>query len=173
MSILTRRTLLLGLASAGLVGAGCTTTGLGPGAQAFPQSFSSFSVDVSALRAKGLGSFADLIGAATLDELRRSFADRVDPRGPRLAVRLTGLFLTPFPDGGGGDNWWRGGGGGGGSDSLEGDALAVGRKGEILASYHMLAVRDVRTSILTPDEPGRAIEVSRHFVRWLRRQLIS
>lgn len=171
MSLPTRRTMLLGLASAGLAGAGCTTTGLGPGAQAFPQSFSSFSVDVTALKAKGLGPFADLIADATLDELRRSFADRLDSRGPRLVVRLTGLFLTPFPDGGGGDEWWRGGGGS--TDSLEGDALAVDRRGEILASHHLLAVRDVRTSILTPNEPGRAVEVSRHFVRWLRRQLIS
>jgi len=127
---------------------------------------------VSALRAKGLGPFADLIAAATLDELRRAFADRIDPRGPRLVVRLTGLFLTSSPDGGGGDDWWRGGSGGS-TDSLEGDALAVDRAGEILATHHLLAVRDVRTSILTPDEPGRAIEVSRHFVRWLRRQLIS
>lgn len=171
MSPPTRRTLLLGLAGASIASAGCTTTGLGP-AQAFPQSFSSFSVDVSALRAKGLGPFADLIADATLDELRRSFADRLDPRGPRLVVRLTGLFLTPFPDGGGGDDWWRGGNGGG-TDSLEGDALAVDRKGEIQASHHLLAVLDVRTSILTPNEPGRAVEVSRHFVRWLRRQLIS
>lgn len=166
MSPLSRRSFLTGLACA------CLAAGAGPAqAQAFPQYFSSFAVDVSVLKAKGLGPFADLVAAATLDELRRSFADRVDRRGPRLVVRLTGIFLTPFPDGGGGDDWWRGGGGG--SDSLEGEALAVGPRGEIIARHPQLAVLDVRTSILTPNEPGRAAAVARHYVLWLRRQLIS
>lgn len=167
MSPLTRRSFLTGLACAGLAGAGASPVR----AQAFPQYFSSFAVDVSVLKAKGLGPFADLVAAATLDELRRSFADRIDRRGPRLVVRLTGIFLTPFPDGGGGDDWWRGGGGG--SDSLEGEALAVGPRGEIIARHPQLAVLDVRTSILTPNEPGRAAAVARHYVLWLRRQLIS
>ncbi|HZH51261.1 MAG TPA: twin-arginine translocation signal domain-containing protein [Microvirga sp.] len=168
MSPLSRRTFLTGLAWAGLAGAGIAPAW----AQAFPQAFSSFAVDVSVLRAKGLGPFADWIAAATLDELRRSFADRVDPRGPRLVVRLTGIFLTPNPDGGGGGHWRRGGGGGG-SDTLEGEALAVGPRGEILARHPQLAVLDVRRSILDPDEPGRAAAVAQHYVRWLRRQLIA
>lgn len=168
MSPLTRRSFLTGLACAGLAGAGARPAR----AQAFPQYFSSFAVDVSVLKAKGLGPFADLVAAATLDELRRSFADRIDRRGPRLVVRLTGIFLTPFPDGGGGGDDWRRGGGGS-SDSLEGEALAVGRRGEIIARHPQLAVLDVRTSILTPDEPGRAAAVARHYVLWLRRQLIA
>jgi hypothetical protein len=135
----------------------------------FPQAFSSFAVDVSALKAKGLGPFADLVGQAAFDELRRSFADRVDPRGPRLVVRLTGIFLTASL-GGGGDRWWPGGSGGG-SDSLEGEALAVGRRGEILARHPQLAVLDVRRSSVNPDEPGRAVAVAQHYVRWLRRRL--
>lgn len=170
MSPPSRRTVLLGLAGTVLASAGCTTTGLGP-AQPFPQTFSGFDVDASALRAKGLGPFADLVAEATLDELRRSFADRMAPGGPRLVVRLTGIFLTPFPDGGGGDGWRRGGGGG--TDSLEGEALAVGRRGEVLSRHPQLAVLDVRTSILTPNEPGRAVAVAQHYVRWLRRQLIN
>ena len=134
----------------------------------FPQAFSSFAVDVSPLKAKGLGPFADLVGQAAFDELRRSFADRVDPRGPRLVVRLTGIFLTASL-GGGGDRWWPGGGGG--SDSLEGEALAVGRRNEILARHPQLAVLDVRRSSVNPDEPGRAVAVAQHYVRWLRRRL--
>jgi len=166
----SRRFFLKALACAGLTGAGFAMPEAGR-AQAFPPAFSSFAVDVSVLKAKGLGSFADLVAASTLDELRRSFADRIDPRGPRLVVRLTGIFLTPFPDGGGGgDRWWRGGGGGG-TDSLEGEALAVGRRGEILARHPQLAVLDVRTSILTPNEQGRAVAVAQHYVRWLRRRL--
>jgi len=166
MSSLSRRTFL-----AGLAGAVVLAPQPAP-AQGFPQYFSSFAVDVSVLKAKGLGPFADLVAAATLDELRRSFADRVDPRGPRLVVRVTAVNLTAFPDGGG-ERWWGGGAGGGGTDSVEGEALAVGRRGEILASFPQLAVLDVRTSILTPNEQGRAVTVSRHYVRWLRRRLIS
>lgn len=167
MHLPSRRSILLkAFACAGLVGTGFA---LPVKAQAFPQAFSSFSVDVSALKAQGLGPFADLVGAAALDELRRSFADRVDPRGPRLVLRITSLFLTPFPDRGGGYRW--NGGGGGSHDAVEGEALAVGRRGEILARHPMLAVLDVNTSILEPNEQGRAIAVAQHYVRWLRRQI--
>jgi hypothetical protein len=138
-------------------------------ASAFPQGFSSFAVDVDLLRAKGLGPYADIVGAAALDELNRSFADRVDSRGPRLVVRVTSLFLTSNPDSGGGRRW--GGGGGAGSDSLDGEALAVGPRGVILARHPQLAVLDVNRSILNPDEPGRTAAVARHYVRWLRRRL--
>ena len=53
----------------------------------FPQAFSSFVVDVSALKAKGLGPFADLVGQAAFDELGRSFADRVDPQTHAIHIR--------------------------------------------------------------------------------------
>jgi hypothetical protein len=141
-------------------------------AQGFPRGFSSFSVDVSVLTAKGLGPFADLVGAAALDELRRSFADRIDPRGPRLVLRLTSVFLTGFPGGGGGGGGsrWRGGGGGG-HDAVEGEALAVGRQGEVLARHPMLAVLDAHASTVNPNEQGRAVAVAQHYVRWLRRQI--
>lgn len=165
MSLSSRRTFLTVLACAGLAGAGF---GAPARAQGFPQAFSSFAVDVSALKAKGLGPFADLVAAAALDELRRSFSDRVDPRGPRLVLRLTSVVLTAFPDGGIG---YKGRGGGSGHDAVEGEALAVGRRGEILASHPMLAVRDVNTSPLNPNEQGRAVAVAQHYVRWLRRQI--
>ncbi len=78
--------------------------------------------------------------------LRRSFADRVDPRGPRLVVRVTEVNLTAFPDGGG-ERWWGGGAGGGGTDSVEGEALAVGpARRDLIARHPQLAVLDVRTS---------------------------
>ncbi|MCB8821526.1 twin-arginine translocation signal domain-containing protein [Microvirga rosea] len=170
---LSRRSFLTGL-TAGLAGlaTGPARAQLFGATQPFPQYFSSFAVDVSVLKAKGLGPFADLLAAATLDQLRASFGDRFDPRGPRLVVRLTGLFQTPFTSGGG---HWRHGGGGssGGSDSLDGEALAVGARGEILARHPQLAVLDVNRTPTTPDEPGRAVEIASHYVRWLRRQLIS
>jgi hypothetical protein len=162
--LLNRRHILTALA----IGATTPAFGQFGASPPFPQAFSSFAVDVSVLKAKGLGPFADLVAQATLDELRRSFADRVDPRGPRLVVRLTGIFLTTSLGGDGG-RWW--GGGGGGSDSLEGEALAVGRRGEILARHPQLAVLDVRRSSVDPDEPGRAVAVAQHYVRWLRRRL--
>ena len=167
MSPLSRRSVFKALACAGLAGAGFAMPARG---QSFPQVFSSFAVDVNALKAKGLGPFADLVGAAALDELQRSFADRVDPRGPRLVLVLTSVTMTAFPDGGIGYKG-RGGGGNSGHDALEGEALAVGRRGEVLASHPMLAVRDVNTSSLTPNEQGRAVMIAQHYVRWLRREI--
>jgi hypothetical protein len=171
MSRLSRRTFVTGLAGAACA-ASCVLWAPASQAQAFPQYFSSFAVDVSVLKAKGLGPFADLVAAATLSELNRSFADRIDRRGPRLVVRVTSISLTAFPDGGG-ERWWGGGKGGGGTDSVEGEALAIGPRGEVIARHPQLAVLDVRTSILTPNEQGRAVAVSQHYVRWLRRELIS
>ena len=165
-SPLSRRSILKAFACAGLTGAGFA---LPAQAQGFPQAFSSFAVDVSVLKAKGHGPFADLVGAAALDELRRSFADRVDPRGPRLVLRLTTLFMTGFPGGGGGSRWR--GGGGGGHDAVEGEALAVGRRGEVLARHPMLAVLDAQASSVNPNEHGRAVAVAQHWVRWLRRRI--
>jgi hypothetical protein len=175
VTLLSRRSVLAAL-SIGIAfsGAGCVPAGLSADGSPFPQAFSGFAVDVSALKAKQLGPFADLIGAAALDELQRSFADRVDPRGPRLVLRVTSVFFTPFPDSstgrlgrGGGDR----GGGGSGHDAMEGEALAIGRRGEVLAVHPMLAVRDVNTSILTPNEQGRAVVLAQHYVRWLRRRI--
>ncbi|GEO15276.1 hypothetical protein [Microvirga aerophila] len=138
-------------------------------APAFPQAFSSFAVDVEMLRAKGHGPYADIVGVAALEELQRSFADRTDPRGPRFVLRVTSLVLTSNPDRGGGDRWR--GGGGSGTDALEGEALAVGPRGVVLARHPQLAVLDVSRSIVDPDEPGRTAAVARHYVRWLRRRL--
>jgi hypothetical protein len=167
----SRRSFLKSLACAGLAGAGLLTHAPAQ-AQAFPPGFSSFSVDVSPLKAKGLGSFADLVGQAALDELHRSFSDRIDPRGPRLVLVVTGIFLTPFPEGGGSGGWrHHGGGGGGGSDGMDGEALAVGPRGQILARHPQHAVLEASTDIRTPNEPGRAVAIAQHYVRWLRRML--
>ena len=86
---------------------------------------------------------------------------------------MTSVFFTPFPDNSSGRLGHGGsrGGGNSGHDAMEGEALAVGRRGEVLASHPMLAVRDVNTSPLTPDEQARAVAVAQHYVRWLRRQI--
>lgn len=165
---LSRRSFLKNIACAGLVGAGLIAHAPAQ-AQAFPPGFSSFSVDVSPLKAKGLGPFADLVGQAALDELRRSFADRVDPRGPRFVLVISDIFLTPFPDNGVG--WRRHGGGGGGSDGMDGEALAVGPRGQILARHPQHAARAPDSSTLNPNEQGRAVAMAQHYVWWLRRRL--
>jgi hypothetical protein len=164
----SRRSFLINLARAGLAGAGLLAHAPAQ-AQAFPQAFSSFSVDVRALKAKGLGPFADLVAQAALDELHRSFADRVDPRGPRFVLVITGVYLTPFP--GSGSGWRHKDGGGGGSDGMDGEALAIGRKGEILARHPQHATLQADRSILNPDEQGRAAAMARNYVLWLRRRL--
>ncbi len=164
---LSRRSFLLKLACAGSAGAGLLAH-VPARAQTFPQAFSSFSVDVSPLKAKGLGPFADLVGQAALDELHRSFADRIDRRGPRFVLVITDVFMTAFTDGGS----WRGrGGGGSGHDGMDGEALAIGPKGEILARHPQHAVLDVARRSTEPDEPGRAVALAQHYVRWLRRRL--
>jgi hypothetical protein len=157
----------MSLACAGLAGAGLLAHAPAQ-AQTFPQAFSSFSVDVRPLKAKGLGSFADFVGQAALDELHRSFADRVNPRGPRFVLVITDVFLTAFPGGGSG---WRGRGGGGGHDGMDGEALAIGPRGEILARHPQHAVLDTNRSTLNPDEPGRTVALVRHYIWWLRRRL--
>jgi len=162
----SRRSFLAKLACAGLTGAGWLTPASGR-AQAFPQGFSSFSVDVGPLKAKGLGPFADLVAQAALDEIHRSFADRIDPRGPRFVLVITDVFITAFSDPG---SWLRGGGGGG-HDGMDGVVLALGPRGEILARFPQHAVLDVARRSTEPDEPGRAVALAQHYVRWLRRRI--
>jgi hypothetical protein len=168
MPKLTRRDFLLTAVAAGTLAASPAFAQFAQRTP-FPQGFSSFAVDVGPLKQKGLGGFADLVAAAMQQELRRQFADRVDSRGPRLVVQVNQISMTPFPDGGGGDDWW--GGRGGGSDSINGIAYAIGRRGEILAQHPQLAVLDVRRSILDPDEQGRAVRIAQHYAQWLRREI--
>jgi hypothetical protein len=135
--------------------------------------FSSVSVDVSHLRALGSGPFADIVQGAMTDELRRVFADRIGGRGPRLVVRVTGLYLTTLPDGGG--HTFRSGGGGGGNvtDSMDGEALVVGARGEILARYPQHNNLHPQGAWYDPlNEQKRADAVARNYAQWLRRHTV-
>lgn len=158
MPVLSRRTLL---AAAFLFPAAAV-------AQApVPLAFSSVGVDVSHLRAIGSGPFADIVQGAMTDELRRVFADRIGP-GPRLVVRVTGLFLTTLPEGGGGR--FRHGGGSSSTDSLDGEALVVGPRGEILARYPQHNNVIPQGAWYDPlNERKRADAVARNYAQWLRR----
>lgn len=155
MSALSRRTLLAAMAALG-----------SSAAPAFAQAtaFSSITVDVSHLRAIGVGPAANLVEAAMTDELRRVFADRIGGRGPRLVVRVTGLFITAFPGGRPESN--------GATDSIDGEALVVGPRGEILAAYPQFAALAASGSTLdVENERRRVVAVSRYYAQWLRRKV--
>jgi hypothetical protein len=54
------------------------------------------------------------------------------------------------------------------SDSITGEALVVGPRGEILARYPQHAAPGAHARATDPNEPGRAAAVARHYARWLR-----
>ena len=153
MGTLTRRAFLASVAA--LAGSGALPA-LGQGSPAF----SSVAVDVGHLRAAGLGPLANLVGAVMTDELRRVFADRIVGRGPRLVVRVTGLHITAVLRSGKSRDI--------SSDSIDGEALIVGARGEILARYPQHAALGAHARATEPNEIGRAEAVARHYARWLR-----
>jgi hypothetical protein len=159
MSALSRRTLLGAL----LVALAAFAASAAP---AFAQAtaFSSVAVDVSRLRAIGAGPAASLVQAAMTDELQRVFADRIVGRGPRLVVRVTALFITAFPGGRPQSN--------GATDSIDGEALVVGPRGQVLAAYPQFAALAASGSTLDGDnERRRVVAVSRFYAQWLRRKI--
>jgi hypothetical protein len=105
------------------------------------------------------------------EEVSRVFADRVGGAGPRLVVRIIGVSLPAYVGGGGGDGS-RLGGGGGSTDYLEGEALVVGARGEVLARYpQLLALPSSHGGAwyAPGNEQRRAVILSRYFAQWLRR----
>jgi hypothetical protein len=168
MSSLSRRSFLL--ASAAFATAAFAGSSLAQVAPAAPQRFSAVVVDVSHLHAIGLGSYAEFVRSAVLAETRRAFADRLGGAGPRLVVRITGIYLASYSGGGGG----RLGGGGSNTDNLDGEALIVGRRGEILARYPQLSATQASGGGAWYDpasEHRRVIYLAQHYAEWLRRRI--
>ncbi len=168
MPSLSRRLFLLGVTA-------FTGTALaGPALAQFASApaawqFSSVTVDVEPLHARGLGPYAEFIRSALLAETRRAFADRIGRGGPRLVVRVTGVHLSSF-SGGGGDRH----GGGIHSDSLDGEALVVGPRGEILARYPQLSATPAGSASAWYDpqsEKKRTLYLAQHYASWLRRTI--
>lgn len=137
------------------------------------------SVDVSRLRAFGLGPTADLIASAIGDELRGYAV-----RGGRLVVRVTGFSMNAYAGteagsgggggGGGGGSGGAGGGGAGENDYIEGEALVLGAGGEILSRQPIVFALPSNSggpSYLPGSEQRRVIAISRDFARWVRRDL--
>lgn len=171
MAEFVRRAVLAG----SLATLACAWVGQAP-AQPFPGRapgrFSSVAVDVSVIRAQDIGPTSDLLQRALTAELQREFAGRLGGPGPRLVVRITGISLNAYA---GSD---RGGRSGGGSatntDYLEGEALVVGRRGEILARYPQLSAVPASSGgawYLPQSEPRRVVALAQHFAGWLTRTI--
>lgn len=159
-----RRGLISGIAA--------VACGLGPEplAQAAPTTFGSVAVDVGPLRALGLGAYADKVRAALEAALKQTFADRLGRGGARLVVRVDAISLRAYA-GGGGSRW---GGSGMQSDYLEGEALVLGRRGEVLLRHPQLSAVPSSSGgawYLPESEARRLGALADHFAGWLRRAL--
>ena len=166
MSSLSRRSFFLGPAA--LAGAAVAGPSLAQFAPAGAR-FSSVAVDVDRLREQGLGPYAEFIRSALLAETRRAFADRLGGSGPRLVVRITGIYLASYSGGGS-----RPGGTAQHTDSLDGEALVVGPRGEILARYPQLSATSAASGGAWYDpasEQRRAVYLAQHYAQWLRRTM--
>lgn len=161
MPPISRRAVILGLSTA--------LTGSAALAQR-PQGFASVRADVGPLLAKGLGGYAEEVRGALDGALSEAFKDRLTPGGPRLVVRITGLSMPAYV---GGENRF-GMGGGVPSDYLEGEALVVGRRGEILSRLPQLSALPSSSGGAWYDpaaESRRLVAVAQHYAGWLRRRL--
>jgi hypothetical protein len=160
---------LLAALMAGWAGGG-QAQGFGPPA---PQThFASVAVDASILYARGSGAAADLLRDALEAELRQDFAGRIDGRGPRLVVRITALSLNDYVGSEGGRFGF--GGGATNTDYLQGEALVLGPKGEVLARYPQLSAVPASSggAWYLPDAEGRrVVALAKHFGGWLQRSI--
>jgi hypothetical protein len=124
---------------------------------------------VSVLRSRDIGPTADLLQQVLTAELRKEFAGRLGGPGSRLLVRITGVSLNAYAGSGGG-RW--GLGSGTNNDYLEGEALVVGRRGEILARYPQLSAVPASSGgawYLPDSEQRRVVALAQHFAGWLTR----
>ncbi|MGY2047514.1 hypothetical protein [Methylobacterium sp. JK268] len=158
------RWLGLGLIGLGLAGPTAAAP-LDPGAR-----FSALRVDVEPLRARGLGAFAETLAGDLREALARSFADRIGASGPVLVVRVTGVTLTAYA----GSQVRRGRGGGTDTDYLDGEALVLGRRGEVLLRHPQLSAIPASSGGAWYDpraERRRVTALAEHYAWWLRRGL--
>ncbi|RVU14436.1 hypothetical protein [Methylobacterium oryzihabitans] len=157
------------LVAAGLLAAGpaaAQDATLAPGTR-----FSAVRVDVGPLYARGLDVFADRVRADLQAALDQAFADRIGGRGPSLVVRVTGLSLNPYA---GSENGRGRGGNGTNTDYLDGEALVVGPRGEVLLRHPQLSATPASFGGAWYDpasESRRVVAITQHYAQWLRRNL--
>ncbi|WP_019905204.1 hypothetical protein [Methylobacterium sp. 77] len=130
-------------------------------------------VDVGPLLAQGGGAPAEALRGDLLGALKSEFAERLGGAGPVLVVRITSLSLRPYTGSEGGRSGF---GGGSQSDYLEGEALIVGRRGEVLARHPQLSALPSSSggAWYDPDsERRRVAAIAQHYAGWLRRAFPS
>ncbi|GGK19526.1 hypothetical protein [Salinarimonas ramus] len=133
-------------------------------------------VDVSPLRAKGVGNYADLLQERLSRALEATFADRRARGGARLVVTLESFLLTGYGSGESDDRLFGFGFPGGGSlsaDELSGTAT-------LTAGGQVIAREPLRVA-LPPDQAGpwysesfelrRAANLADAYASWLARRL--
>jgi len=128
-------------------------------------------VDVRPLLALGGGVPALALREDLLAALKAEFADRLGGRGPVLLVRIMGLSINPYAGGDGGRGRL---GGGTQSDYLDGEALLIGRRGEVLARHPQLSAVPSSSGGAWYDpasERRRVTAIAQHYAGWLRRAL--
>lgn len=130
--------------------------------------FSDVRVDVRPLLAKGAGLQAEALAGDLTTALRKTFDGRIGGRGPGLVVVITGLSLRAYVGSEGrrvGNQQ---------TDYLEGDALLVGAKGQVLGRHHQLTATPSSTggAWYAPDfEARRLASIADIYARWLAREL--
>lgn len=139
-------------------------------AEDFPPTaqFSSVRVDVRPLLAKGSGIQAEALAADLTTALRSAFAGRIGERGPGLVVVISSLSLRPYVGGEGrlvGNLQ---------NDYLEGEALLIGARGQVLGRHRQLTATpsSYGGAWYAPDfEARRSASIADIYARWLAREL--
>ncbi|MCJ2141661.1 hypothetical protein [Methylobacterium sp. E-066] len=150
----------------------CGFAGAAAAAGDFPPTalFSDVRVDVRPLRAAGAGFQAEALAADLTGALRKTLADRIGGGGPRLVVVVKALSLRPYVGGGA----FRGRGGNFETDYLEGEALLVGRNGQVLGRHPQMTATpsSYGGAWYAPDfEARRLAAIADIYAQWLARDL--
>lgn len=145
-------------------------------AQAQVTSFSRITVDVSDLKQRGLGAYADFVRTELAASMQKAFAGRISPaRGPALVVRISHVTLSAFsgmpgPDGGGS----RGSGSGGASsDYMDGEALVANGRSVLQRHPQLVSLPASAGSAwyLPNNEQRRTAALCESYAYWLARAL--
>ena len=126
-------------------------------------------VDIRPFLTQGGGLQAEALRDDLVAALRSSFADRLGGNGPSLVVVVRSLSLTAYAGSQG--RRFRGGGQ---TDYLDGEALLIGRRGEVLARHPQLSALPASSggAWYDPDsERRRVTAIAEHYAQWLRRAL--
>jgi|ERR1700712_821306 hypothetical protein len=132
--------------------------------------FSDVRVDVRPLLDKGAGLQAEALAGDLTDALRKNFAGRIGGRGPRLVVVVTSLSLRAYA----GSGAQRGLGGNLQTDYMEGEALLVGPKGQVLGRHPQMTATPSSYGGAWYDpqfEPRRLAAIADIYAQWLARDL--